>query len=452
MTEDRLQHALALATDTRAVLVEPGALGTVESVLASHFPTAACLLVADENTMAAAGGRVAEHLRTFGRLAADPLVFPGAPRLHPEFEHVLTVEAYLRSSDATPIAVGSGVINDLVKLAADRLARPYLCVATAASMDGYTAFAAAITHDGIKRVDACAAPRAVVADIDVLAAAPPDMAASGYGDLLGKVIAGADWIIADALGIERIDSSAWEHSQAGLRQWVGDPAALSRREPSAFAALIEGLLMAGLAMQAARSSRPASGSEHLFSHLWEMEGLPRAPRTPSHGFQVGMGTLASAALADRLLAADLDRLDTEAIAGAWPPWPAVETSIRAAFKDERIVASAIEETRAKYLTPQALRARLEAIRRIWPDLKPKLRTQLLPADDLRGMLKAAGCPTTPEDIGLTSAELRRDYARTRQIRKRYTLLDLACESGRLDPLADTLFAPGGFWSPVPGAR
>lgn len=451
MTKDRLQHALALATDTRAVLVEPGALGAVESVLAAHFASAPCLLVADENTMAAAGSRVAGHLQASGRLAAAPLVFPGAPRLHPEFDHVLTIEAFLSTSDATPIAIGSGVINDLVKLAADRLKRPYLCVATAASMDGYTAFAAAITHDGIKRVDPCAAPRAVVADVDVLAAAPPDMAASGYGDLLGKVIAGADWIIADALGIERIEPTAWERSQAGLRQWVGDPAALSRREPSAFAALIEGLLMAGLAMQAARSSRPASGSEHLFSHLWEMEGLPRARPTPSHGFQVGMGTLASAALADRLLAADLDRLDVETIAGDWPAWPRIEASIRAGFKDERIIASALEETRAKYLSPQALRTRLEVIRQSWPDLKPKLRAQLLPADGLRGMLKAAGCPTTPEDIGLTPAELRRDYARARQIRTRYTLLDLACEAGQLGPLVDTLFTPGGFWSPASSA-
>ncbi len=99
------------------------------------------------------------------------------------------------------------------------------------------------------------------------------MAASGYGDLLGKVIAGADWMIAGALGIETIEPTAWEHSQYGLRDWTADPEALRRREPGAFSLLIEGLLMAGLSMQAARSSRPASGSEHLFSHLWEMEGV-----------------------------------------------------------------------------------------------------------------------------------------------------------------------------------
>ena len=62
------------------------------------------------------------------------------------------------------------------------------------------------------------------------------------------------------------------------------------------------------------------------------------------------------------------------------------------------------------------------------------------------MLAAAGCPTTPEGLGLTPDELRRDYARARQIRTRYTLLDLAAETGQLDPLVESLFAPGGFWS------
>ena len=440
MPQDRIERALHKATDTRAVIVEPGALQQAEGVLRRHFDVPGALIVADDNTMSAAGRLVDAQLRAAGLLVTDPLVFPGAPRLHPEFEHVLTVEAYLKQHRATPVAVGSGVINDLVKLASDRLHRPYLCVATAASMDGYTAFAAAITHDGIKRVDPCAAPRVVLADVDVLAAAPPAMAASGYGDLLGKVVAGADWMIADSLGIEAIEPTAWEHSQHGLREWTGDPAALGRRQPRAFALLIEGLLMAGLSMQAARSSRPASGSEHLFSHVWEMEGLE-----PSHGFKVGLGTLASAALADRLLLTDLDRIDVAALSAAWPTWDQVESDLRRSFSDPRVAASAIKESQAKYLAPADLRGRLDRVRRVWPELRTSLRAQLLPAEDLRRMLAAAGCPTTPEGLGLTHAHLRGDYARARQIRSRYTLLDLAAECGCLESLVTLLFEPGGFW-------
>jgi glycerol-1-phosphate dehydrogenase [NAD(P)+] len=444
----RVERALAKATDTRAVIVEAGALRGVEAAMRTYFTSPRALIVADENTYRAAGRQIHLHLESAAQLADEPLVFPGAPRLHPEFEHVLRIEAYLKAQDATPVAVGSGVINDLVKLAAHRLGRPYLCVATAASMDGYTAFAAAITHNGIKRVDPCAAPRVVLADVDVLAAAPPAMAASGYGDLLGKVIAGADWMIAGALGIETIDPTAWEHSQHGLREWTGDPQALRRRVPKAFSLLIEGLLMAGLSMQAARSSRPASGSEHLFSHLWEMEGLRHGANEPSHGFKVGLGTVASAALAERLVMRDLTTLDPAALQAAWPAWDRVEAAVRGSFAEGHVAASAAEESRAKYLTRQELRGRIETIRRAWPELQRALWSQLSPVEELRVMLASAGCPTTPEELGMTRAQLQRDYARARQIRSRYTLLDLAAEAGLLDSLVGSLFARDGFWGRV----
>src|SRR5205823_5255621 len=99
----------------------------------------------------------------------------------------------------------SGSINDLTKLASHQLNRPYMCVATAASMDGYAAFGASITRNGIKDTFACPAPRMVLADLEILSAAPPELNAAGYADLLAKVTAGADWILADAVGAERID-------------------------------------------------------------------------------------------------------------------------------------------------------------------------------------------------------------------------------------------------------
>ena len=140
------------------------------------------------------------------------------PALYAEIRFVRELEDALRAHDAIPIAVGSGTINDLVKLAAHRVGRPgYLCVATAASMDGYTAFGASITSEGAKQTFNCPAPRAVIADVDVIRRAPPELTASGYADLSAKITAGADWILADALGAEPIDARAWEIVQGGLR-------------------------------------------------------------------------------------------------------------------------------------------------------------------------------------------------------------------------------------------
>ena len=133
-------------------------------------------------------------------------------------------------NDAIPIAVGAGSINDLTKLAAHLCGRQYLSVATAASMDGYTAFGASITHEGSKQTFDCPAPLGVVADLEVIAAAPEGLNASGYADLVAKCPAGADWILADGLGVDPIDEANWHMVQSRLREWMADPAGIQQRD------------------------------------------------------------------------------------------------------------------------------------------------------------------------------------------------------------------------------
>ena len=118
-------------------------------------------------------------------------------------------------------------------------------------MDGYTAFGASITYQGSKQTFNCPAPMAVVADLDVICAAPEEMNASGYADLLAKTTAGADWLVADALGVEAIDRTAWAIVQGGLREAVADPAGVRNRNPEAVRQLTEGLMLSGFAMQSA---------------------------------------------------------------------------------------------------------------------------------------------------------------------------------------------------------
>ena len=116
--------------------------------------------------------------------------------------------------------------------------------------------------------------------------------------------------------------------------------------------LMEGLIMAGLAMQAAASSRPASGAEHMFSHLWEMEGLGHDEDPPlSHGFKVGVGSISVAALYERVLRRDLSNLDVGAICGAWPAWEEVEQQVRAMHTAPGLEEYAVQESRAKYVAP-----------------------------------------------------------------------------------------------------
>ena len=292
MTTRRLTAAEALgsARETRALLVARRALRETGRIFHEQFPGARAVVVADEQTLPLAALAVAESLRSAG-IACVPMFVFRDPALYAEFRFVRELEASLKNHDAIPVAVGSGTINDLAKLASHRAGRPsYLCVATAASMDGYTAFGASITHDGAKQTFNCPAPRAVVADLDVIRRAPVEMTASGYADLLAKVTAGADWILADALGAEPIDPRAWAIVQGGLRDALADPAGARAGQESAIAPLVEGLMLGGFAMQWSKSSRPASGAEHQFSHLWDMEHHTHQGSAPSHGFKVGIAT------------------------------------------------------------------------------------------------------------------------------------------------------------------
>ena len=447
MNDERIQDALRDTTDTRAVVIGPGTTASVADIFAEEFGDAAAIVVADGNTFEILGEEVQSRLRGSGRETVEPYVFPGRPALYAEYGNIEKLVSSLREHDAVPVAVGSGTLNDIVKRAAHECERQYLCVGTVASMDGYTAFGASIEKDGYKQTLECPAPRAVVADVNVLVDAPTRMTAAGYADLLGKVTSGADWLVADALGVEEIDRTGWSLVQDHLREWVARPAELRAGDEEAMDGLTEGLVMSGLAMQAYQSSRAASGAEHQFSHLWEGEGLGRDEDPPlSHGFKVGVGTIAIAALYERVLERDLGALDVEEIQSSWPSREEVERAVRSTHTKPKLEEAAVKQSLAKYLDADELGERLDVIRRQWPGLREKLAAHLMPVAELREMLRAAGCPTAPEEIGLRREDLERTYFRARTIRSRYTILDLAAESGVFEECVEELFAPGGFWA------
>jgi glycerol-1-phosphate dehydrogenase [NAD(P)+] len=446
MPDRRIEAALRDATDTERVVIGPGALDAVAEVFGRTFGARPAVVVADATTWRVAGERVQRSLEAAGRATEAPYRFPPGTFVQAEYGNVERLTGALAAHDAVPVAVGSGSLNDLVKRAAFEVGRPYLSVATAASMDGYTAFGAAITRAGYKQTMTCPAPRALVADLDVLAGAPAGMTASGYGDLLGKVTAGADWLVADALGLEPVDPGAWELVQGPLRAAIGRPGDLAAGDRGALERLVEGLVSSGLAMQAHASSRPASGAEHQFSHLWEMEGLGHDRRPPlSHGFKVGVGSVAIAALYERLLDRDLGALDIQARRRSWPARTEVEAAVRAAHPTPGLQEAAVAETTAKWVDADALGRRLTLLTDRWPALRDRLRAQLLPAGRLRELLAAAGCPTRPSELGLTASAFRATYERARMIRRRYTVLDLAAETGLLEEVVGELSAPDAGW-------
>jgi glycerol-1-phosphate dehydrogenase [NAD(P)+] len=184
-----------------------------------------------------------------------------------------------------------------------------------------------------------------------------------------------------------------------------------------------------------------------------MEGLGKDADPPlSHGFKVGVGSVAIAALYGLLLERDLADLDIEALQDSWPTREEMEQSVRAQHTSPELEEGAVEQTLAKYISADELAERLRLLQEVWPDLREKVREQLMPAGELKEMLEAAGCPTTPVEIGLGWEDFSKSYRRAQTIRKRYTVLDLALETGLLDECVEELFAPEGFWGRVAASQ
>lgn len=438
-----LQEALQSARETKLLKIGQGILPEIPRIFREQFGEQAVLIVADTTTYEVAGRALAAAFSDESLPCLEPFVFTD-PALHAEYKYFLELEDALRQCQAVPVAVGSGVINDLVKLAAHRVGRPYLCVPTAASMDGYTAFGASITYEGSKQTFDCPAPVAVATDLQVLAGAPLEMTAAGYADLMAKITAGADWIVADMLEVEPIDLTAWRIVQSRLRQALDAPAAIAAGESEAMASLSEGLMLGGFAMQWTKSSRPASGAEHQFSHLWDMQHHTHNGSAPSHGFKVGIGTLAVTALYEYLLEQPLDELDVEVCLARWPEASRL-SGIAHETLGEELAELGTREAEAKHLSKDELRIQLERVRRVWPALKERLQSQLLSFREVEERLRIMGAPSAPEEIGITRARLRRSFRQAALIRRRFTVLDLALRTNTLDSALEHLFGPDGPW-------
>ena len=416
----------------RTVLYGAGVLdGVAEAIGREVGPRAPLLLLADPDTFAAAGARVVRDLA----VAGHPLrgaVFPAAPHADDAALAWLRERLGAEGAPAAVVAVGAGTLNDLGKAIAAELEVPLVTVATAASMNGYLSPIAALTVGGLKLTVPAAPARVLVLDLDVLAAAPPRLAAAGFGDVCSKPVSGADWVLASWLLDEPLCPTALSVADDAVARARAVAAGIGRGERDAMAVLAEALLLSGISMMLAGTSSPASGGEHLVSHYLDMSeaGWKRAPFL--HGEQVAVGTRASLALYRRLFEAG-GRADPEAAAPVEPPGPAFDAlhaHLGGAARTELGREAAAKRELAGGRAARAARAA-----GAWREIAARLEPQLAGSGGIEDALAAAGVPARFDAIGVTRPRAEHVLRAARHLRRRYTVLDLACDLGRLDPWA-----------------
>ncbi len=274
------------------------------------------MLVADRNTYRVAGERVEEILRAngmlFNRLILDSdVVLPNAETIGKIVLNANDVNAKSNIFEYSPLpdlilAVGSGTINDSCRVASYRMHLPYAVVATAPSMDGYFSAGSPILHDGTKSTVQATTPKYLIADLDVLKEAPFDMMLAGIGDMFGKYTGMLDWELArDYKGeyfCERICSDVIDATDKCLENGYR----LAERDPECVKNIMEGFLVTGLGMAFTGNSRPASGSEHIVAHSWELFDVEAGAAPHLHGLEVCEGTRLVAILYKMLYAETKD--------------------------------------------------------------------------------------------------------------------------------------------------
>lgn len=255
------------------------------------------LVVADRNTFSAAGEKT---LASLTGKNIKKVIFDGDKVVVPDEVAIKTVEDNLEGIDII-IGIGSGVIQDLCKYVSFYNKLPYIIVATAPSMDGYASNGAAMITGGMKVTYPAGLPVAIIADTEVLKNAPIEMIKSGYGDIIGKFSALNDWKLSHLINGEYFCDYIYDLTYQQVNKTIDLAQGILKRDNQSIKTLMEALVVIGIMMSFATSSRPASGSEHHLSHFFEITGILNGEEYFPHGIDVGYSTVITAMIRQKLL-------------------------------------------------------------------------------------------------------------------------------------------------------
>ena len=248
-------------------------------------------------------------------------------------ENAARIQARFDGVDCV-VGVGSGTICDLNKYGtfyADKEnPLPLIIVQTALSVNAFSDNSSVMLISGVKRTVHSRYPDILIIDLDIVTAAPAEMNVSGYGDLIATWTAPVDWYLANVLGMgNNFHTAPSDMIRTQCERLLENSTRLAACDPEVIGDLANVLTLSGFSMGLADESSPASGSEHVMSHLIDMASGVRKTGICYHGTQVAVSGIISCLLWDYLLnefdpaSVDLDK--------AYPTLEEMEPKVKAAF-------------------------------------------------------------------------------------------------------------------------
>jgi len=373
-------------------------------------------VVADAATWDAMGARVAKALAPLGPV--KPLILDHP---HADMAAIDDLTEKLGDTEAV-IAVGSGTINDLCKYVTGLDGRRYAVFGTAASMNGYTSTTASITlRSGLKVSIPSHAPSGVFIDLAVSAAAPRHLSAAGFGDCLVRSVAQVDWWMSHRLLGSVYSNVPFLMQQDDEMQMNARAHLIPGGDIVANGYLHRVLTLCGLGVSFTGMSNHGSMGEHQISHYIDCFAGDRHPGT-LHGQQVGVGVITMARLQAQMLAS--------ASAPVLRP-TALDPEGMARRMGQAVAAECVSDIAPKTFDDRATQALNEKLQDIWPDLRNELARFILPLPEMERLLRASGGPATARELGVPVDFYREAVIHCREMRNRYSFLDLAADSGIL---------------------
>ena len=330
------------------------------------------------------------------------------------------------------IGVGSGTINDMCKLLSGKIRADYCIVATAPSMDGFASNVSPLIINHLKTTIETKIPDYIIGDTRILREAPKNMIAAGAGDIIGKYVCLTDWKMAHMVKeeyycgeMEKLVRKSIEAVAGVIRPHIGEENNDFLRSKKTVEAIMEGLVLSGIAMSYVGNSRPASGSEHHLSHYWEMMFLFGGRKMVLHGTKVGIGTVKTIKLYEKLKRRKPDfneaRENIHFDKNGW------EKEIKRVYG--QAAESVIElENQCKKNSDKEVKERLEILDKNWDKAQEIMDT--LPASDyIEDLLKAMNAPYKAKHVGVEKSVLKDSVKYAKELRNRYGLLQIMFDLG-----------------------